>query len=104
MCVTVLSTAGYTELTTSSIQQVSLPDKIHGTGSVCSVSYYCVLYMIVYVHRHAMYIYELHCLVLCVCVCVCVHVCVNTHAHVRMCLHACVCCMFVYTLSEYIVQ
>ena len=69
VCVTVLSTAGYTELTTSSIQQVSLPDKIHGT-SMFSIQYYCVLY--VYDCVRTLYKYELHCLVLCV----------NTHVHV----------------------
>ena len=98
MCVTVLSTAGYTELTTSSIQQVSLPDKIHGTGSVCSVSYYCVLYMIVYVHRHAMYIYELHCLVLCVCVCVCA--CVCEYACACADVFACMCVLHVCIYTE----
>ena len=30
----------------------------------CHTIVYCTVHMIVYVHRHGMYIYELHCLVL----------------------------------------
>ena len=82
VCVTVLSTTGYTELTTSSIQQVSLPDKI-------------LQYMIVYVHRHGMYIYELHCLY---CVCVCARVCeyACACADVFACMCVCVACLYIH--------